>query len=295
MESSQEESRRLAKVLAERGVASRREAERMIEEGRVRVNGALVSHPGHPVDPVRDQIKVDNRVVGAPARKIYVLLYKPKGYITGRNDPEGRRSVLELIPDLGERVEPVGRLDFNTEGALLLTNDGELAHKLTHPSTSVPKRYLVKCWKTPDERTLERLMRGVDLEDGRTLPCKARVLDTTDAGNGWVEVTVTEGRNRLVRRAFAELGHPVSKLRRESFATVSIRGLDRGQSRPLTQEEVQRLRDLASGVDAADAGKGTRPKKTGFAKPDAAWMAKRLDRQKKKVNRSKSPRDGAAR
>jgi 23S rRNA pseudouridine2605 synthase len=295
VDTSDTETRRIAKVLAERGVASRREAERLVTEGRVRVNGERIAHPGHPVDPLADVIKVDNRTIGAPSRKVYVLLYKPKGYITGRNDPEGRRSVLELLPDLGERIEPVGRLDFNTEGALLLTNDGELAHRLTHPSTSVPKRYFVKCWKTPDERTLERLMRGVDLEDGRTLPCKARVVDTTDNGNGWVEVTVTEGRNRLVRRAFAALGHPVSKLRRESFATVSIRGLERGECRPLTTEEVDRLRDLCAGVAPAEAGKAARRSKAGFAKPNPEWLAKRLDRQKRKVKSTTSPRDGAAR
>lgn len=289
--------RRLAKVIAERGIASRREAERMVEEGKVEVNGVVVFHPGHPVDPEKDRIKVDGRYAQkAPARKVYFLLFKPKGYITGRDDPEGRTSVLELVRDLPDRVEPVGRLDINTEGALLLTNDGPLAHKLTHPSTGVPKRYLAKVWKTPSERTLQRLQEGVMLEDGKTAPAKARVVESTDTGNTWVEITVTEGKNRLVRRMLAEVGHPVSKLRRESFATISIRGLERGEYRMLTGEEVQRLRDLAAGVPPSAVGHKNRTRsKAGFAKPDEEWLRKRLDRQSRKVKRQAPPRGGAAR
>lgn len=286
---------RLAKVLAARGVASRREAERMIEEGRVSVNGSSVSHPGHPVDAENDKIKVDGRVVPGVARKVYYVLYKPKGFITGRDDPGGRTSVLELLGGVSERVEPVGRLDINTEGVLLLTNDGELAHKLTHPSTGVPKRYLAKVWKTPTERTLLRLQEGVMLEDGKTAPCKARVHESTDSGNCWLEITVTEGKNRLVRRMLAQVGHPVSKLRRESFATVSLRGLERGHYRELTREEVERLRELAEGVPAAVVGRKSRSRKAGFAKPDEEWMRKRLDRSKRRDSRGALPRGGAAR
>ncbi len=278
--------RRIAKVIASQGLASRREAERMVEAGRVTVNGKRIEHPGHPVDPRKDLIRVDNRPLSKrDGRKVYFLLYKPKGFVTGRNDPEGRRSVLELLPDVPVRVEPVGRLDIQTEGALLLTNDGELAHKLTHPSTGVPKRYLVKVWKTPDPKILERLATGVLLEDGKSGPCKVRVVKATDAENCWIEITVTEGRNRLVRRMFAAVGHPVSKLRRESFATLSLRGLERGQYRPLTTEEVARLQDVAGGVPAAFAGRKTKARKAGFAKPSEAWLKKRLDRRKKKANR----------
>ncbi len=291
----QEGKRRLAKVLAERGVASRREAERMIEEGRVSVNGEVVSHPGHPVDPEKDKIRVDNRFVGAPPKRVYYLLYKPKGYITGRDDPGGRTSVLELLRDVPDRVEPVGRLDINTEGALILTNDGPLAHKLTHPSTGVPKRYLAKVWKTPSEKTLQRLQDGIMLEDGKTAPCKARVVESTDTGNCWVEITVTEGKNRLVRRMLAAVGHPVSKLRRESFATISLRGLERGEYRTLTREEVDRLQELAAGVPAVNVGHKSKSRKVGFAKPDEQWLRKRLDRAERKDKRGKLPRGGAAR
>jgi len=260
------QTERLAKVLARVGVASRREAEKAIEEGRAEVNGQVVYHPGHPVDPRHDHIRFDGRPIPAPPPLRYYLLYKPRGYITGRADPEERPSVLQFVEDLGLRVEPVGRLDMDTEGALLLTNEGDLAHALTHPKQGVSKRYLVKVWKQPTPDQMTRLEKGVNLEDGRTAPAKVRVIKTTDSGNCWLEVTVTEGRNRLIRRMFEAVGHPVSKLRRESFATISIRGMERGQVRPLTGEEVQRLRDLSEGVPAAQAGHFTRYK-PGFAKP----------------------------
>lgn len=256
---------RLAKLLAARGLASRREAERMIAEGRVSVNGEVVKQTV-PVDPEHDFIRVDGKRLPPEPRKVYFLMYKPRGYITGRDDPEGRKSVLDLVDDLAVRVEPVGRLDFDTEGALLLTNDGDLAHQLAHPSHEVPKRYVAKVYRRPSEAKLDLLRQGkVFLEDGRVGPVKARVLEATDKENSWVEVTVTEGRNRLIRRIFQQMHHPVSKLRRESFATISIRGMERGQVRPLTGEEVQRLRDLASGKKPAKAGAGKYKK--GFARP----------------------------
>ena len=246
---------RLAKLLANRGLASRRTAERWIEEGRVTVDGQTVPVVTL-VDPSECDVRVDGRPLPPEPEKVYYLMYKPRGYITGRDDPEGRASVLDLIEDRRIRVEPVGRLDLDTEGALLLTNDGELAHKLTHPSRKVPKRYLAKVYRTPDEGDLGKIRKGrVFLEDGAAKPALVRLVDTTDATNAWVEITVTEGRNRLIRRLFAALGHPVSKLRRESFATISIRGMERGQVRPLTGNEVRRLADLAEGRRPGSAGK----------------------------------------
>lgn len=262
---------RLARVIARSGRASRREAERLITEGQVQVNGETVLHPGHPVDPSKDHIRVEGRALPKPPPLVYFLLNKPKGYITTRSDPEGRDNVLSLVADLAVRVEPVGRLDINTEGALLLTNDGELAHKLTHPSGNVPKRYIAKVWRVPTEETLARLMRGVRLEDGMTSPCKARVLGVTKGENAWVEVTVTEGRNHLIRRMFAAVGHPVSKLRRESFATISIRDLERGAFRPLSAAEVERLQQIAEGEAPERAGHKTRYK-PGFARPKPAGV-----------------------
>lgn len=274
-----EGKQRLAKVMAARGIASRRAAEVMITEGRVTVNDQTVLHPGYPVDPDHDRIKVEGKVLKRAPKLVYYVLNKPKGYITGRDDPKGRASVLDLLGNLPERVEPVGRLDYNTEGVLLLTNDGPLAHKLTHPSTGVPKRYMAKIYRTPSEGTLARIERGVMLEDGPTGPCKVRVMEGTDAGNCWVEITVTEGRNRLVRRLFASLGHPVAKLRRESFATIALRELEVGQMRPLTTEEVNRLHELVDGVAPGEAGKKAKKSKVGFAKPDPKWIEKRTRKQ----------------
>lgn len=253
---------RLAKLLSERGVASRREAERMIEQGLVTVNGDVVEGVVL-VDPDEDVVRIDGKGLPRPPERLYLLLYKPKGCITGRDDPEGRPSVFDVLGDLATKVEPVGRLDFDTEGALLLTNDGDLANALTHPKNRVPKRYLAKVYRTPDERDLKAIEDGVFLEDGRTAPAKARVLEQTGKDNAWVEITVTEGRNRLVRRMLGKLGHPVSKLRRESFATLSVRGMERGEVRSLTGEEVQRLRDLAAGVRPQKAGQ---KRGEGFAK-----------------------------
>ena len=260
-----EDTQRISKVIARSGLASRREAEVIVEAGRVKVNGAPIHHPGHPVQPT-DRITVDDLPLPAAPRHVYYLLNKPRGYITGRNDPEERKTVFELMGGIKERVEPVGRLDMDTEGVLLLTNDGDLAHKLTHPSMHVPKRYMVKVWRAPDEKTLNRIRNGIRLEDGRTAPCKARVVETTDKGNAWVEVTVTEGKNRLIRRLFETVNHPVSKLRRESFATIAARHCERGKVRPLSGDEVRRLHEIANGGDPRDAGQKSRYKK-GYARP----------------------------
>jgi 23S rRNA pseudouridine2605 synthase len=275
---------RLAKVMAAHGVASRREAEAMIAEGRVKVNGAVVKHPGHPVNEKKDVIRVDDAPMPDAPRLAYYVLYKPKGYIVSRADPTARQSVMELLPELPERVEPVGRLDINTEGVLLLTNDGDLAHQLTHPSAGVPKRYLAKVYRTPSPRTIARLEAGIQLEDGKTAPALVRVVSATDKENAWVEITVTEGRNRLIRRMFAEVGHPVAKLVRQSFGTVSLRGLERGHFRALSRDEVARLKEIGSGTPAALAGHGkTGASKQGFAKVDPDWLKRRVKGNRKRT------------
>jgi 23S rRNA pseudouridine2605 synthase len=275
-------TKRLAKVIARSGLASRREAERMVEDGKIKVNGQVIHHPGHPVSE-DDLIMVDDMPLSPPGDLVYYALYKPRGYITSRADPQGRKSVVELFKDLSVRVEPVGRLDMDTEGIILLTNDGKLAHKLTHPSSLVPKRYMAKIWKSPDAKKLKRLRSGIKLDDGRTAPCKLRVMDTTDTGNCWIEITVTEGRNRLIRRLFDAVGHPVSKLRRESFATIALRGLERGELRPLTTEEIKRLKDIARGEMPTEAGH-TKKYGKGFARPKA-----RPNRPLSKKKRQRKP------
>jgi 23S rRNA pseudouridine2605 synthase len=260
------ETIRLNKLIAQRGVTSRRDAEAWIAEGRVTVNGQVVSRLGTVVDATTDEVRIDGQRLPAPPSPIYLLMYKPRGYLTGRDDPEGRDGVHKLLPEGLDRVEPVGRLDFDTEGALLLTNDGDLAHMLLHPSRGIPRRYLVKIYRAPSESELKMITEGrVFLDDGPSPPARVRVVSSTGTGNTWVEITLTEGRNRIVRRLFAQLGHPVSKLRRESFATISIRGMERGQVRALTGEEVARLRDLASGIVPKRAGQ--KKYKPGFARP----------------------------
>jgi pseudouridine synthase len=276
---------RLARLIAHRGVASRREAEAMIERGEVLINGQVEHHPGARVDPEVDHIRIDGKPLPRAPERVYYLLYKPRGYITSRKDPEGRQGVHALLKSIPQRVEPVGRLDINTEGVLLCTNDGALASKLLHPSTGAPRRYVAKVWKTPTEKTLRKLARGqVYLEDGRTGPARVRVIEVTDNGNAWLEITVHEGRNRLVRRMLQAVGHPVAKLRRESFATVSCRGMERGEIRKVSGGELRRLREIAAGVKPARAGKA---RGKGFAKPKVDKKRRPGRGKKKAVDRSR--------
>jgi 23S rRNA pseudouridine2605 synthase len=245
---------RLAKFIAQRGVASRREAEELIRAGHVTVNGETAGVTT-PVDIDSDVVELRGvRLPDEPVRAYY-LLNKPRGYITSRRDPQGRKSVFDLLKKLPVRVEPVGRLDYDTEGALLLTNDGDLAHLLTHPSSEVPKVYVARVEGTPPPEDLLAIDRGIPLEDGVTAPASARLLDTRDRTSR-VSITVHEGRNRLIRRMLAYLGHPVLDLRRESFAGIELSGLERGEVRPLGAAEVERLRALVQ-----DAPKGNSPRR----------------------------------
>jgi len=237
---------RLNKFLAHAGVASRRGADELVREGRVTVNGSVVSELGQRVDPAHDAVKVDGkRVAPAAGAPIYLMLNKPRGMVTTLSDPEGRPTVRDLLRGIHRRVYPVGRLDFNTEGLLLLTDDGELARVLMHPTSAVPKTYLAKVRGRPDDEALGRAERGIVLDGRRTLPAKLRRLRSGD--NAWVEVTVTEGRKHQVRRLLEAVGHPVVKLRRVRYAGLELGDLPRGRLRPLTPAEVERLRRLAAG------------------------------------------------
>ncbi|HEX16404.1 MAG TPA: rRNA pseudouridine synthase [Deltaproteobacteria bacterium] len=232
---------RLQKILAERGIASRRHAEELIRAGRVTVNGQLASI-GMKADPDRDDIRVDGRPLPPPQPKRYYLLYKPQGVITSLKDPQGRPTVKDLIRGIRERVFPVGRLDWDSEGLLLLTNDGELSLRLSHPRYEVPRQYLVKVKGVPQEGTLRRLRAGgVPLEDGPSPPMDVRLLKRTRR-SAWLEVTVREGRNRVVRRTFEVLGHPVRRLRRVAFGPLRLEGLRPGMYRPLTPKELKELK-----------------------------------------------------
>ena len=259
---------RLSKLLAERGLCSRREADTWVREGRVTVNGSVESEPGTLVDVREDHIKIDGRRIPAAPRLRYFMLFKPRGYLVTRSDPEGRRTVQDLLPRIKERVDPVGRLDLQTEGLVLLTNDGELAHKLAHPSGGVPRKYVAKVWRTPTDKTLARLRNGVQLEDGRSGPSDVRVLETTETGNAWIEIVVREGRNRLVRRMFQAVNHPVAKLRRVGFGPLVLGDLERGAVRELTAPELAQLKAVAAGEAIPGEKASEKPRrKAGWAKP----------------------------
>jgi len=235
---------RLQKIIAAAGIASRRKAEELISSGRVAVNGRTVTELGTKADPERDHIRVDGRLLHGPQRRIYVLLNKPKGYVTTVSDPEGRPTVMSLLGGIKSRVYPVGRLDYASEGLLLLTNDGDLAQQLMKAASHVPKTYLVKVSGQPSEEALRKLRSGVSIEteEGRrvkTAPAKIRIV--REAPNPWYEITLIEGRNRQIRRMFAQVGHQVEKIRRIRYGPLQL-DLPPGRYRQLTQQEVSRLR-----------------------------------------------------
>jgi 23S rRNA pseudouridine2605 synthase len=232
---------RLQKILARAGVASRRAAEQLITGGRVRVNGKPVVELGARADAERDRIEVDGTLVGRE-QPVYYLLHKPRGMVTTLRDPEDRPSLGTLLSQIPERVYPVGRLDFHTSGALLLTNDGDLAQALLHPSRAVPKTYVAKLNREADERMLEELERGVTLDDGyRTQPARVERL-RDEEGKTWLQITITEGKNRQIHRMIEAVGPRVMRLSRLSFAGLSTEDLRPGSFRPLTPSELSTLR-----------------------------------------------------
>jgi 23S rRNA pseudouridine2605 synthase len=233
---------RLQKILARAGLASRREAERWIVEGRVAVNGTIVSKLGSQADPTKDSIKVDGKRIKPAAAPLYFAFHKPPGVLTTLNDPQKRPDLTQFIEKLGskQRVFPVGRLDYNSTGLLLLTNDGELARRLTHPRFGVKKVYRVKLSACPTEADLALLRKGIRLDDGLTAPARARVLEKLRK-NAWVEIEMHEGRNREVRRIFEALGYFVEKLIRVRVGPISLGLLPPGELRRLSQSEIKAL------------------------------------------------------
>ena len=237
---------RIQKLIAEAGLGSRREAEEWIREGRVEVNGR-VAHLGDRADPGADAVRLDGkRVRPASGPKTYILLNKPRGFVTTVSDPQQRDTVLDLLPGgLRRGVKPVGRLDVQTEGLLLLSDDGDLARQVTHPSSGCEKEYVVKVSGVPAERDLERLRRGIRLEGRPTRPCRIERIATTRSageGNSWLRVVLTEGRTRQIRRMLEIIGHPVSKLKRVAIGPIRDDGLPTGAHRRLADREVRALR-----------------------------------------------------
>ena len=238
---------RLQKIMAQAGVASRRASEEIIAAGRVTLNGQVVTEQGTKADPSTDEICVDGKPLRRAEKSRYFLLNKPIGYVTTVNDPEGRPTIMELLKNCPERVYPVGRLDYNSEGLLLMTNDGALAQQLMKAGNHVPKTYQVKISGKPDERIIAKLRAGVpiELEDGRTVktsPAKIRLIK--DATNPWYEVILIEGRNRQIRRMFHSVGFNVEKIKRVQFGPLTL-DIPPGEFRPLTVREVAHLKSLA--------------------------------------------------
>ena len=236
---------RLQKILSQAGVASRRAAEKLIADGRVTVNGRTVTEMGVKADPAADDVRVDGRRVKAPERLRYILIYKPKGYVTTRSDPQRRRTVMDLL-DVRDYVYPVGRLDYDSEGLLLLTNDGDLAARLTHPRHGVERTYEARVAGTPDEEALTRLRKGIPLDGHRTLPATVVLVPPRRRDEDAVLLlTIREGRNRQVRRMCEAVGHPVQTLKRTKVGPISDRRLKPAEWRELRGDEVAALKKAA--------------------------------------------------
>ncbi len=243
---------RLQKILSRAGVSSRRAAEEIILAGRVAVNGVVVDELGAKADPDQDTITVDGKRIGTDTARVYLVLYKPAGYMTTLKDPQGRPLVIDLLKGIRERVYPVGRLDYNTEGLLLLTNDGEWANALAHPRHEVDKEYHVRVQGQVSPVQMQRLSAGVELEDGMTAPALVRGIRESES-NTWLSITIHEGRYRQVRRMCEAVGLSVVRLKRARYGFLGLEGLTAGKYRFLTAEEADRLRQSSRGEKAVQA------------------------------------------
>lgn len=234
---------RLAKYLAEAGIASRRKAEELIGQGRVRVNGLLIQEKGYIINPGLDKVEFNGSII-TREEKIYILLHKPAGYISSVYDPQGRRTVIDLLGDISLRVYPVGRLDFDTEGLLLLSNDGEFTNLMIHPRYEITKTYQALVAGEPGEESLRRLQEGIQLEDGITAPARVNILKTFK-DKTLLEIKIHEGRKRQVKRMCQAIGHPVISLKRTALGCLNLQGVASGKYRFLIPEEVNKLKELA--------------------------------------------------
>lgn len=236
---------RLQKVIAHAGIASRRKAEELIKEGKVTVNGKTISELGVKVTG-SDRIEVNGIKIDRE-EPVYFLLYKPRGVISASEDDKGRKVVTDFFEDVPQRIYPVGRLDYDTSGLLLLTNDGEFANLLMHPRYEVDKVYVAKIKGIPPKETLKKLEKGIQLEDGKTAPARVKMLSIDKRKqSSIVQLTIHEGRNRQVRRMFEAIGFDVLKLKREEYGFLNLQGLRAGEARELTPHEVKRLRAMAA-------------------------------------------------
>lgn len=267
---------RLQKVLARAGIASRRKAEELIAEGRVKVNDRKVTEMGMKVDAAKDEIRVDGALVADITERVHYVLYKPAGCVTTMSDPQGRPTVKDWLRTVKERVYPVGRLDYDAEGVLIITNDGELAHTLMHPSFGAHRTYMAKVKGAVPQSALAQLREGVRLEDGLAKPVEVEFVESTEK-NTWIRLVVDEGRQHLVKRLCDAVGHPVVRLFRASYGGISVDGMMPGDLRPLSPSELKRLRagDLPNAGSVLpprrDARSTTaRPRRTMPSKPAPA-------------------------
>lgn len=234
---------RLQKFMASAGVASRRASEKLIEEGRVAVNGLVTTQLGTTIDPTTDEITVDGKIIKAATEYVYILLNKPPGYVTTAKDQFGRPTVLDLLKEVSERVYPIGRLDYQTSGLLILTNDGDLTLKLTHPRHEIFKTYVATVEGYVSENALNALTTGVKLEDFTTSPARVSLIKGTEK-ESIVRISIREGKYRQVRRMCEAVGHPVKELQRIEIGNINLSGLREGSYRRLTQEEIDYLHQI---------------------------------------------------
>ncbi len=237
---------RLQKFLAEAGVASRRKAEELIAAGRVKVNGVVIKEQGVKIDPRKDKVEFDGKALSQKAeKKVYLMLHKPEGYVTTSKEQFGRPAVLDLIHGVPERIFPVGRLDYDTSGLLLLTNDGDLTYRLTHPKHDVDKTYIAKLYGVPDDGDLQKFRRGVVIDGRKTSPAKIQIISREkDLRFCTVEIQIHEGRNRQVRKMCDAIHHPVAQLKRIATGELKLGDLPKGKYRFLTEQEIKYLKSL---------------------------------------------------
>lgn len=234
---------RLQKIIAKAGLASRRQAENLIRDGIVRVNGIVTTELGIKVDPTEDSIEVNGKPITNLEPKVYIMLNKPKGYVTTLKDPQKRPIVTDLIKGIKSRVFPVGRLDYDTEGLLLFTNDGDLTQRLLHPRNKVLKTYLVETDGILTSREINKLESGIELDDGFTAPAKLKFIKKVK-GKSWWDISICEGRKRQVKRMFEGIGHSTYELRRIRFGTLELGELAPGKYRFLTDQELRKLKNF---------------------------------------------------
>ncbi len=234
---------RLQKYIALSGVASRRKAEEMIHQGRVKLNGAIVRDMGIIVNPMEDQVAIDNQAIKPEEQKVYILLHKPEGYVTTLSDEFNRPTVVDLLKDVAERVFPVGRLDYDTSGLLIMTNDGDLTYHLTHPKHEVKKTYIAKVKGTPEEKSLSLLKKGVDIGGYITAPAQVERLKN-DKDTSSIKIIIHEGKNRQIRKMFDAVDYPVLHLKRIAMGRIELGDLKKGQWRHLTAQEIRYLKSI---------------------------------------------------